>query len=268
MTLPCDSLRKAIVVAAHPDDEILWFSSIIDSIDGIILCYLDVDSNPLWSEGRRNALRSYPLPNTTCLAITESEVIYDGADWTSSGITEYGLKITKNTNRASRYKNNYATLRSLLEDRLKGYENVYTHNPWGEYGHEEHVQVYRAVKSLQKALSFRLWYPNYFSNKSAFLMNRYLARSPFTSYHRKTDIFLAARIKALYQDNHCWTWYNDYIWPDRECFILDEDIQEQNPPFGNILDLNFIRIWMPSRSRNTKFVSLIRFLRSLARKSR
>ncbi|MCA9476132.1 MAG: hypothetical protein KC563_10075, partial [Nitrospira sp.] len=59
------------------------------------------------------------------------------------------------------YENNFLLLRKKLTDILGGYQNVVTHNPWGEYGHEEHVQVYRAVKDLQASIGFNLWISNY-----------------------------------------------------------------------------------------------------------
>ena len=37
---------KSILVVAHPDDEILWFSSILASVDHVILCYLGELVNP------------------------------------------------------------------------------------------------------------------------------------------------------------------------------------------------------------------------------
>ena len=52
--------------------------------------------------------------------------------------------------------------------------NVIAHGPWGEYGHEEHVQVFRVVASLATEMGFRLWLPAYVAPKSEALMLRNL----------------------------------------------------------------------------------------------
>ena len=33
-------------------------------------------------------------------------------------------------------------------------ETIFTHNPWGEYGHEEHIQVFRVIMALSKELTY------------------------------------------------------------------------------------------------------------------
>ena len=52
-------------------------------------------------------------------------------------------------------------LKDLLRARLGDCRNVITHNPWGEYGHEDHVQVFRAVTALQAELGFAVWVSGY-----------------------------------------------------------------------------------------------------------
>jgi LmbE family N-acetylglucosaminyl deacetylase len=245
-TNPLDS---SVIVAAHPDDEALWFSSIIERVDAIVICFLDVESRPEWSAGRRASLDEYPYANAGCLGVTESEV-FNGADWDAPTATDYGLRIAdRGRGSVDRYRKNFSELKALLKDRLAGYANVYTHNPWGEYGHEEHVQVYRAVRDLRETLSFDLWYSSYFSNKSAGLMASCLARSPLTRQRRPTDAAAGTRLMELYRRHGCWTWYADYRWPESECFILDEKAARENKRFGSTLDLNFIKIWAPGRKK-------------------
>jgi LmbE family N-acetylglucosaminyl deacetylase len=45
-----NNFEKSIVVSAHPDDEILGFSSIVDRVDEVVLCYLNCPSKLSWSE--------------------------------------------------------------------------------------------------------------------------------------------------------------------------------------------------------------------------
>ena len=102
-------LEKSIIVAAHPDDENLWFSSVLSKVDSIILCFLPVASSPVWTEGRRKSLADYPLENITCLELEESEVFW-GADWSHPVKTEYGLEITDNVLPDTLYRKNYYSL--------------------------------------------------------------------------------------------------------------------------------------------------------------
>ena len=234
-------LEKSIIVAAHPDDENLWFSSILSKVDSIILCFSPVASKPAWTEGRRKSLADYPLGNITCLDLEESEVFW-GADWNHPVKTEYGLEISEKEFPDTVYKNNFHLLVNQLRGKLRGCQNVFTHNPWGEYGHVEHVQVYRAVKLLQPDLQFRLWYTGYVSNKSALLMtSEYPTMGPNLGM-MKTDKALAQSIAGLYKRNECWTWYENYEWCDYETFVLDIDRAEQKGRQGSVLSLNMIDV--------------------------
>jgi LmbE family N-acetylglucosaminyl deacetylase len=243
-------LNRSALVVAHPDDEILWFSSIVDQVDLVVICFLEVESRPDWTQGRREAARAFPLPNVVFLGLSESEV-FNGADWMSPVLTEYGLDVrpregTLPAFSAERYRANYAVLERELLARLDGYQNVFTHNPWGEYGHEEHVQVHRVVRSLQQTLGFSLWCSNYCSNKSYPLMLRYVQgfKSPYVM--RQTNPKLAGQIERLYRANGCWTWpFNDYEWFAHECFAKDIGDPKSEARAGRLGPLNLLRIEAP-----------------------
>ena len=58
-----EMFEKSILVVSHPDDENLWFSSILSKVDKFILCFLPVESEPVWNEVRRKTQSAYPLDN-------------------------------------------------------------------------------------------------------------------------------------------------------------------------------------------------------------
>ncbi|MDH3379919.1 MAG: hypothetical protein OEQ39_23600, partial [Gammaproteobacteria bacterium] len=120
--------------------------------------------------------------------------------------------------------------------------DVFTHNPWGEYGHEEHVQVFRAVDSIREKLGFRLWFSNYFSNKSYGLMLRYIAAIDSGHISLKTRPALGMRLQAHYTRNGCWTWYPDYEWPETETFIPWHGNLDAPPRAGRIIPMNAVRV--------------------------
>ena len=93
-----------------------------------------------------------------------------------------------------------------------------THAPWGEYGHEDHVQLFRAVDALRAELGFALWVPAYVSDRSAALMRRNLGRLGAPTAPMPTDRALGERLKALYRETGAWTWVDDHAWPDTEVF--------------------------------------------------
>lgn len=237
-----DALDKSVIIAAHPDDENLWFSSILSEVDRIIFCFLTVKSNPVWSEGRRKSLAEYPLENVNSLDLQESEVFWC-VDWSHPIITEYGLKITGDQfSGATIYKQNFEALKNKLRKALQGFLNVFTHNPWGEYGHVEHVQVYRAVRAIQQELGFKLWFTNYASNKSINLLAMSFSRIGPHLGLLKTDKSLAKSIARIYKQNQCWTWYDDYEWCDMETFILDVENNDTKGPHDVVLPLNLIDV--------------------------
>lgn len=236
---------RSILVVAHPDDEALWFSSILKQVDEVVFCFLNVASNPKCSVGRQKSISAHPLSNVSCLGLEESEV-FDGADWRHPTPTQFGLAISRTKYSDKLYKRNYGQLKQQLGDKLANYRNVFTHNPWGEYGHEEHVQVYRVIKELQDNRGFDLWFSNYCSNKSFNLMQTHVSEFSSAYVTLSTDKPLANRLEDLYKKNECWTWYDDYEWFNEEFFIKGGKFQSGKLLYGHIFPLNFIRIDYPS----------------------
>ena len=234
------NFENSIIVSAHPDDEILWFSSIIERVNKILFCYLDCKSNPSWSEGRRRSLSEYPMRNISCLGIDEAEVFH-AANWCNPLASKFGIKIASQKI-SIQYKINYYKLKKQLKKRLIGYSNVFTHNPWGEYGNEEHIQVYRVIRELQNTLKFNLWFPNYCSNKSISLMTKYISIFNPQYVTLRTNKTLSKKIKVLYQKNGCWTWYTDWQWLEEETFIRDSENEDTKRNYGKMFPLNIINV--------------------------
>jgi LmbE family N-acetylglucosaminyl deacetylase len=258
-----DMFREAALVVAHPDDEALWFSSILERMEEIVICFMDVISRPDWSEGRRRCSASFPLQKATFLDLQESEV-FNGANWLEPVPTHYGLEVKKKNNSFpgfsdKRYRKNYEEIREQLSMRLRSRRNVFTHNPWGDYGHEEHVQVFRAIQDLQQEFGFNLWFSNYCSSKSYNLMLRYVYGFDSSYVTVETDQELGRSLMQLYQRNHCWTWYDDYAWFTHECFMLfnRDEVNARSP--GHIFPLNFIKVGVPrGREDGPQFIAIAR----------
>jgi LmbE family N-acetylglucosaminyl deacetylase len=236
-----EMLRDSVLVVAHPDDEALWFSSILEDVGRLVICYLNIPSKPDAASGRERSLANHPIKHKVCLGLSEAEV-FDRAGWENPVTMPYGIEIAAPAGIRRNYEVNFERLVELLGRELKGCRNVVTHNPWGEYGHEEHVQVYNAVRHLKKTCGFTLWYSNYCSNRSFPLMLRAVSGFDTEYVTLPTNTRLAHELKKIYRDNACWTWYDDYIWFDTESFMNDRETNKPFRPYGRVFPLNMLKM--------------------------
>ena len=209
---------NSILVVAHPDDEILWFSSVLDKIGATLICFLASPEGSFVADNRSEAISRLPLSNISCLGLDEAGS-FGGADWNDPKTMRYGLKLTKKPKAKKKYKENFRDLYTALDKKLRGHENVFTHNPWGEYGHEDHILVYRVVEALQKKHGFKLWVSCYCSPRSARLMARLSFDLPPRYEILRTNLELAKEVMSLYKEASCWTWVSDADWFPSEALI-------------------------------------------------
>jgi hypothetical protein len=217
----------------------------------------------------QRSLSEYPLKNVICFGVGQSSALF-GVDWEKLTKTEYGIEISKRNPTEKLYRKNYLKLKEHLINNLAGYHNVFTHNPWGEYGHPEHIQVYKVVKDLQTELKFNLWFSNYCSNLSYGLMLDFFDRCIEPEYVSfKTNNDLINEIKQLYMKNYVWTWYDDWEWFKEETFIKDVSINTDNgksKKVPQIVPLNFMSMKAADLSMNKDNVVTM-FIKKAARKT-
>lgn len=239
--------KRSLLIVAHPDDEALWFSSILANIVQIIFCFHYIADKPDLTQGRLKSYKEFPKSNIHSLRIDESKV-FNTRHFNPPEKTFYGIKVRHSGKSEKHYISNYSILLDKLMPLLSDVDQVFTHNPWGEYGNEEHIQVYRAVKSLQRERTFDIWFPSYFSNRSASLMATTLSQLPVEYFIESTNQPLAYKLTEMYKKNGCWTWSDDWTWPEEETFIKDAFHQdsEQNTCEKRLsLPFHFIRLKGP-----------------------
>lgn len=263
-----DFLRNSVIIGAHPDDELLWFNSILRDVDEVIVVYTDFWAKPGLGDRRRLALAEFPRPNVSSLNIAESGA-YGCADWSNPVPSDYGLAFSIEANRralthmtrrslqmvgagrpeklateavARAYETNYARIRDALRERLSPDMNVFTHNPWGEYGHEEHVQLFRILDSLRSEIGFRLWMSNYCTDRALPLAMRYFETAPGAYIRLPTDKAFADEVAAVYKKHDCWTWADDWAWFDEECFMEAPRGDSDPAPHRHLMPLNLFTI--------------------------
>jgi hypothetical protein len=218
-------------VAAHPDDEILWFSSVLAAAEKVLICYGDVPGRETWTAGRKKSLAEHPLPSVTSLDIIEADV-FPYIDWENPAESASGLDVSRFPRNEKAYADNYVELKRVLEDELGEARNVFTHNPWGEYGNAEHVQVFRAVLDVCRDRGTAVWVPGYFSNKASSLLARSSRFLTNDSVTLDTNPVLAGSIADIYKKNGCWTWYDDYRWPESETFMRVRNESDNSETYG------------------------------------
>ncbi|WP_454065146.1 PIG-L family deacetylase [Candidatus Nitrospira salsa] len=237
-----DITKNSILVVAHPDDEILWFSSILLEMDHVVLCFLGELVNPEFGLQRKQILPDYPLKQKmSCLELV-SLGLSRPRNFLNPKFSEYGIEFTDNKGVDGKftehYEENYRLLRNHLAQVLVGYQHVFTHNPWGEYGHEEHVQVYRVIQELQKDLGYTIVYSNYCSNRTVHLTSLLVNACEVGS--RPTDQMIARKILDVYERTNTWTWYDDWQWPAQETFFQEMSFGSTGISPGALLPVNMI----------------------------
>ena len=236
------------VVVAHPDDEALWLSSVVASVQRTVFGFGDVRGKPQRSEARRKAVAALPLPGIVNLAIDES-----GVAWQSylakPELTPWGVRIFESAVQ-ERYQSNHAQLLEGLRPALAGCNDVYTHNPWGEYGHPEHIQVYRAVTALREELGYTIWFSNYVGPRNWTFVRGIAQRLNWAQRREvKPDIVTARALMQVYRHYGAWTWKSGHRWPAQEILYSQppgNSPEGLHPLSGEwLLDVGQLRWWRP-----------------------
>ena len=243
MTDPPRPQAVAIVVA-HPDDEILWLSSALAAADRVVFCFGDPFERPRLADARRRAVAALDLPGLLNLALPESGAGFS-VDWNRARATDAGIEIAAAPARG-RYEANMPRLTGALRHALTGCRTVHTHNPWGEYGHAEHIQVHRAIASLQPELGFVLCFTNYVGPLSWPIAAR-LGAAPCWTERRtvRPDLVIARRLMAAYRRHRAWTWSQFHRWPPSETlYAQPPGAGDRRPLTGeHLIDVAGLRPW-------------------------
>lgn len=231
--------KKYKIICAHPDDEVIFFSSILKDASSVIICFTETQNKTV-TMGRKNIKKFPPLKNYLFLDLVEPNV-FNSANWNNPTKSPEGLTVSRNK---YNYVKSYQGIKLKLSKILKFGDTIYTHNPWGEYGHEEHVQVFRVITELSNELNLKIFVTGYVSNKSYNLMkmeNHLLTNKiQFMTINEK----LVNDFKAIYILNYCWTFDDNYIWPRIETFYkinINSRVKKIKKNNTSSLPLNFMQ---------------------------
>ncbi|CAE6687154.1 glycosyltransferase [Candidatus Nitrotoga fabula] len=229
--------KSYVVVVAHPDDEILWFGSVLEGAQKIIFCYCDVATEKSLGSARRAVLSQYPYLNVISLDLPEGD-FFNTANWEKpeeifAGIAPLDSEVLL------RYKNNFNVLVEKLSPHLENIDLVFSHNPWGEYGHEDHVQVNHAVRTIVAGYGAKMLVPEIYSEKTLVLRSKNCNVTNLQIFTKCIDRENILELKKLYQENNCWTWADDWEPVDEDYFLLlnEDEYQMESEDIENVEEI-------------------------------
>ncbi|HTT87354.1 MAG TPA: hypothetical protein VMF60_08310 [Acidimicrobiales bacterium] len=220
--------REVLVVVAHPDDEILWHSPVLPAAARILAAFDTTSANAALNEGRARVRAQYPLAGFAFLGLLHAEV-YSQSDFLSRAPAAYGVTLMRSCppETAELYRSNYDALVRAVDRYVGRHTDIYTHNPWGEYGHEEHIQVHRAMVELAQRHQCSLWVWDGFPAeelaardvwmRADYYPDETLAGVPTTEHD--VDLERFREIRALYQQEGAWTWSDTYLPPSPSRYL-------------------------------------------------
>lgn len=208
------------LIVAHPDDEILWFTPILERAAAIFVCFLVDLEMPSLTERRRHVQKNYPLNRIHFMTLTEANV-WRCSDWRHRSLTPYGVSLLDSTSplRQNRYRKNDLILQDALHPIIESASTVVTHNPWGEYGHEEHIQLNRVVCRLALELKKAVWTWEGLDDDYLLKAGCWTRRDHYSDLRSlrkiqlKANLELYREIRHLYRSSGAWTWDFDYEPP-------------------------------------------------------
>ncbi len=220
-----NEFNQGILIISHPDDECLFASSILESISLLIICFSKVPGEREISIGREKSLRNYPLKNFKIinLDITQPEKSFLPLNWLNIKEKYSGLK---GGYHEKSYDIKYENILKKLRQIIPRNGIIISHNPWGEYGHSQHCQVFKASFQVANEKNCQLYVNGYISNLTKFYAQKKIHLLEPKIYQFRTNHRIYLLLKNHYSTLRCWTWYNNYKLPDIECFYkikLKED---------------------------------------------
>ena len=220
-------IKNGILVISHPDDECLFASSILEKISTIIICFNYIPGEKKISQARQQSLDNYPLKNINMISLNLSQSIktFMPLNWLNIKEKNYGLI---GGHKRKSYSENYEKILNNLRDLIPNNSLIISHNPWGEYGHSEHCQVFKAAFQISLEKECDLFVNGYYSNLTKVFANRKFHLLVPNVYRFETNLKIYERLRKHYLKYGCWTWYKNYKLPKFEYFYKINLSKDQN----------------------------------------
>ena len=191
----------------------VWFA-----LSLVIMAFCDLASKPELGAQRRRAVGKLPF-RCEMLGLPEAGT-YWRADWENPSLLRHGLQLDFATpDVITAYERNYRLLDERLRPYLSADTPVFTHNPWGEYGHEDHVQLNIVLRKLAAELGFPLYVSGYCYPHAERLAARFPEVRSRPVMSRSINLSYVRQVKSIYQEHDCWTWEVPDPWGDEDTYL-------------------------------------------------
>jgi hypothetical protein len=176
------------LLIAHPDDEVIFLWPALDWCDRIV-CVSSDKYNPdrQWCSRRGEALAE------VCATLGKKLMLFD-----------YNSEFYRLPSRDGAL----ADMQRQVGECIAGHD-VFTHNPWGEYGHLDHVVCHMIARQYAKILvcSYIAIQSNWWPLPS----QGSRTEIPTDAIECQLDLDRYHQLKAIYDKYGCWTWSQEPV---------------------------------------------------------
>ena len=175
---------RKIMIVAHPDDEMLWGGSHLIKDEYLVVCVTCGDDE-LREKEFEKVMKKVKCPYL-------SLAYPDRNDW-----VDYNKSIKKD-------------LKTILK--YKKFNYIVTHNPVGEYGHNQHIMVSNYVTELVKDKSKLYYFNHYYTQEELNNLNSLPKTITSAELAKKEEVLTIYKSQEAIINNHRPTiGYEDFI---------------------------------------------------------
>ena len=219
--------KNILMVLAHPDDEILFGWPIFFDKNynkKIIMCSTDANNKDRQWCAHRKHVMSLICKNEK----VEVEFIDNNSSFYKTQTRRpSSAPLNDSGDSQAPYRSLCQNIVDKVKNQEKSFDYIFTHNPYGEYGHKDHILIFDLIlKNTEKPMLVTdiIHRSNWsFNDRNSLSDSCKIKKTFYKKIFREDcqmDVDKFNFYKSVYQKNNCWTWWREEI---NKCnlFIID-----------------------------------------------